>query len=77
MSTRNRLIKLAYENPELREKILPILVAGEKAKTEEGAKKLHEQYMKDHPNSKNKPQDFFEKGDGEGGDGEFFWLQRQ
>jgi len=70
MSTRTRLIKLAYEKPELRAKILPILVAGDKAKTEEGAKNLHKKYMEKHPDSKKKPQDFFEEGDSEGGGGE-------
>ena len=66
-STRSSLIRLAYEKPELREKILPLIKhSGDKAKTEEGAKKLFDKYMEGlteegRKNTKKKPQDFYEK----------------
>jgi hypothetical protein len=77
-SLRERAIRLASENPELRRHLLPLLrhdqvqelvskEGAEKAKTEEGAKKLHEEYMKgleDPSKSTKKPEDFFEKGEG-------------
>lgn len=65
---RNQAIKMAFENPHLREKMLPLIkkLSGEKAKTEEGAKRLFDEYMKSltpegRKNTKKKPQDFYEK----------------
>ena len=69
------MIRLAHANPELRKHLLPLIKeGGEKANTEEGAKKLYETYMKslkDPSKSTKKPQDFFEapkeeKGEGKG-----------
>ena len=69
MSIRSKAIKLAYERPELRSKLLPLIKAAkDKATTPEGAKKLHKQYMEKHPDSKKKPQDFYEKSDEKGGE---------
>ena len=68
MTLRTQLIKLAHENPELREDLLPILKQAEKAKTEEGAEKLYQRYMEKHPDSKKKPKDFYEKSDEKGGE---------
>lgn len=67
MSLRDKLIRIAYNKPELRNKILPLLKeAGDKAKTEEGAKKLFDKYMEGltpegRKNTKKKPEDFYEK----------------
>jgi hypothetical protein len=62
---------LAQERPELRQHLLPLLrTAADKAKTEEGAKKLYKQYLdglKDPSKSTKKPQDFFEKPEGDKG----------
>ena len=88
-SLRERAIRLASENPELRRRLLPLLKhdqlqellkhdqlqelvpkTAEKAKTEEGAKKLHEEYMKglkDPSKSTKRPEDFFEKPEGDEG----------
>lgn len=60
-SLRQAVIKLAHANPELRKHLIPILrAAADKAKTEEGAKKLYEKYKEKHPNTTKKPQDFYE-----------------
>ena len=67
MITREKLIRLAKENPSLAAKLLKMAkVSAEKAKTEEGAKKLYKKYLdgltpEGRRNTKKKPQDFFEK----------------
>ncbi|MEC7109097.1 MAG: hypothetical protein VXX11_03700 [Planctomycetota bacterium] len=65
---RNRAIKMAFENPHLREKMLPLIkkLSGDKATTQEGAERLFEKYMdgltpEGRKNTKKKPQDFYEK----------------
>lgn len=71
LGLRAAAIRLAYANPDgIREHLLPLLTAADKAKTEEGAKKLYEQYKKDHPDTKKQPRDFFEKPEGKKPKGE-------
>ena len=63
MLNREKLIRLAKENPSLAAKLLKM---AEKAQTEEGAKKLYKKYLdgltpEGRRNTKKKPQDFYEK----------------
>lgn len=74
-SLRNKVIKLAHDNPKLRKHLLPILAktGAEKAKTEEGAKKLFEKYMdgltpEGRKTTKKTPKDFYEKPESKGKD---------
>lgn len=58
----SKLIKLAYNRPDLRDAIMPrILLAKGLAKTPEGAKKMWEKYKEKHKNTRKQPADFYEK----------------
>lgn len=69
-SLRDKLVKLAFENPELRADILPVLAAGKEAGFKETLQNLWKGYKKEHPKSEKPPESLIEQAKKDSGEGE-------
>jgi hypothetical protein len=66
--TRQDLIKLATENPEMRQHLVPILRASKEANWKDTLENLWHSYKEDHPHAEKPPQSLVDKAKGDGGD---------
>lgn len=66
--TRQDLIKLANENPEMRKHLVPILQGTREANWKDTLENLWHSYKEDHPHAEKPPQSLVDKAKGDGDD---------